>query len=163
MQPKIERIANKKLIGKRLRMSLAGDRTRELWQSFMPDRHKIKGTVSTNLFSMQIYDESFNFEVFDFEAQFDKMAATEVTDFAAIPAGMEAFTLDEGLYAVFIHKGAGTEGARTFRYIFGTWLPGSDYIIDNRPHFEILGPKYTNDDPNSEEEIWIPIKPKIKP
>lgn len=163
MQPRIESIATKKLIGKRLRMSLANDRTRELWQSFMPKRKEIKGTISSDLFSMQIYDESFGFEVFDIEAHFDKMAAAEVADFAEIPEGMESFTLTGGLYAVFIHKGTATEGARTFRYIFGTWLPGSDYIIDNRPHFEILGAKYMNDDPASEEEIWIPVKPKTKP
>ena len=36
----------------------------------------------------------------------------------------------------------------------------SKYSIDNRPHFEIIGEKYKNNDPNSEEEIWIPIKPK---
>jgi AraC family transcriptional regulator len=49
---------------------------------------------------------------------------------------------------------------KTFQYIFGTWLPNSEYVLDNRPHFEILGEKYKNDDPTSEEEIWIPIKAK---
>jgi predicted transcriptional regulator YdeE len=32
--------------------------------------------------------------------------------------------------------------------------------IDNRPHFEVLGDKYKNNDPSSEEEIWIPIRKK---
>jgi AraC family transcriptional regulator len=35
-----------------------------------------------------------------------------------------------------------------------------EYELDDRPHFEILGDKYKNNDPNSEEEIWIPIKLK---
>ncbi|MGK2861531.1 MAG: GyrI-like domain-containing protein [Chitinophagaceae bacterium] len=48
-----------------------------------------------------------------------------------------------------------------FSYIFNTWLPPSGYDLDNRPHFEILGEKYKNDDPLSEEEIWIPIKQKV--
>jgi AraC family transcriptional regulator len=72
---------------------------------------------------------------------------------------MESFILTGGLYAVFIHKGAASEGKRTFSYIFGPWLPASEYSIDDRPHFEILGKKYKNEDPCSEEEIWIPIKP----
>jgi len=38
-------------------------------------------------------------------------------------------------------------------YIFSDWLPKSDYELDEKPHFEILGEKYKNDDPNSEEEI----------
>jgi AraC family transcriptional regulator len=73
---------------------------------------------------------------------------------------MESFTLTGGLYAVFIHKGAASTGPKTFRYIFETRLPNSKYSIDNRPHFEILGEKYKNEDPDSEEEVWIPIKPK---
>ena len=73
---------------------------------------------------------------------------------------METYILPGGLYAVFLHKGAATTGPKTFQYIFGTWLPESDYSLDIRPHFEILGEKYKNDDPDSEEEIWIPIKPK---
>lgn len=44
-------------------------------------------------------------------------------------------------------------------YIYGSWLPNStEYARDNRPHFEILGEKYKNNDPESEEEIWIPVK-----
>ncbi|MDP5096829.1 MAG: GyrI-like domain-containing protein [Flavobacterium sp.] len=39
-------------------------------------------------------------------------------------------------------------------------MPNSEYQLDNRPHFEILGAKYKNNAPDSEEEIWIPIKRK---
>ena len=37
----------------------------------------------------------------------------------------------------------------------------SEYEFDNRPQFEILGEKYKNNAPDSEEEIWIPIKKRI--
>ena len=47
-----------------------------------------------------------------------------------------------------------------FQYIFSEWIPQSDYSVDDRPHFEVLGAKYKNNDPDSEEEIWIPIKKK---
>jgi AraC family transcriptional regulator len=43
-------------------------------------------------------------------------------------------------------------------YIFNTWLPQSNYQLAPRPHFEILGEKYKNNHPDSEEEIWIPIQ-----
>jgi AraC family transcriptional regulator len=36
-------------------------------------------------------------------------------------------------------------------------MPTSKFKIDDRPHFEVLGKKYRNDDKDSEEEIWIPI------
>ena len=69
------------------------------------------------------------------------------------------FTLNPGSYAVFDYKGLNTD-TQIFIYIFKEWLPNSDYELDERPHFEILGNKYKNGNPESEEEIWIPIKQK---
>jgi AraC family transcriptional regulator len=72
---------------------------------------------------------------------------------------LEVFVLTGGLYAVFDYKGSNKDNT-IFRYIYGEWLPNSEYILANRPHFEVLGDKYKNNDPFSEEEIWIPIKKK---
>lgn len=91
--------------------------------------------------------------------EFERWAAIEVADFNNVPGEMEIFTLPGGLYAVFEYKGLNTDPS-IFKYIFEKWLPKSDYDLDNRPHFEVLGEKYKNNDPASEEEIWIPIKPK---
>ncbi|HSZ25782.1 MAG TPA: GyrI-like domain-containing protein, partial [Cytophagaceae bacterium] len=113
----------------------------------------------TNLYSMQLYEPLY-FDNFNPENSFEKWAAIEVTDFRIVPHEMETIILQTGLYAVFMHKGAASEGIKTFQAIFSIWLPGSDYRIDNRPHFEVLGEKYKNEDPSSEEEIWIPIRPK---
>lgn len=160
MTPRIEILTEKKLIGKRMRMNFSIDKTFELWKSFMPRRKEIKNNLTSEFFSMQVYDKSFDFKNFDADSTFEKWAAIEVADFNTIPDGMECFTLKGGVYAVFIHKGAASTGAKTFQYIFGTWLPKSNYSMDNRLHFEILGEKYKREDPNSEEEIWIPIKRK---
>jgi AraC family transcriptional regulator len=160
MHPRFETLPEKKLVGKRRRMSLSKDLTFELWRSFMPERRKITNAMGTDLFSMQVYDRDFDFMNFDPEAYFEKWAAMEVTEFDNIPDGMEPFVLKGGLYAVFVHKGPASKGEMTFRYIFGVWLPDSDYKIDDRPHFEILGEKYKHDDPVSEEEIWIPVTRK---
>lgn len=159
MQPRIVTLAQKKLIGKRLTMTFADNKTPELWKNFMPRRKEIRNNLNAELISMQIYDPSFDFKKFDLDMPFDKWAAIEVTDFNSVPDDMERFILPSGLYAVFVHKGSSTDN-KTFQYIFATWLPNSDYLIDNRPHFDILGDKYKNEDPTSEEEIWIPIKLK---
>ena len=157
MQPTIKTLTPKKLIGKKIIMSLADNKVVSLWQSFMPRRKEINNTVSSDLYSMQIYDDSFDFT--QPTQEFDKWAAMEVTNFDAIPDGMEPFELVGGLYAVFFYQGLSTDTS-IFRYIFGEWLVCSEYLLDNRPHFEILGETYKNNDPNSEEEIWIPIKAK---
>ncbi len=158
MIPRMEILPKKKLVGKKLFMSYAADRTFELWSSFMPLRKTIANTIGTDLYSMQIYDATFNFRQFNLNHIFEKWAGVEVTDFSAIPDIMLPHTLIGGLYAVFIHKGLPSDGPATFSYIFNTWLPRSGYEIDHREHFEILGRKYKNNDPASEEEIWIPVK-----
>lgn len=158
-EPRIEELTEKKLVGKHMTMSLTDNKTAELWRSFMPRRKEIENSVGTDLYSLQVYGDSY-FRDFNPGAEFVKWAAAEVKDFGKIPDGMDSLVLPGGLYAVFLHKGAASTGPKTFEYIFGTWLPSSEYALDNRPHFEVLGEKYKNDDPSSEEEIWIPIKLK---
>lgn len=157
MKPRIENLSEKKLVGKRLKMSLAENRTFQLWQRFMPRRKEILNNLDADLISMQVYDEALRLG--DLEQEFEKWAAVEVADFERVPAGMETFVLPGGLYAVFDYRGSSAD-AGIFRYIFDSWLPRSEYVLDDRPHFEVLGEKYKNSDPDSEEQIWIPVKIK---
>jgi AraC family transcriptional regulator len=158
-QPRIEILQEKKLIGSRIRMSFASDRTRDLWRGFMPRLKEIPNRIDSNLYSVEIYHPQF-FINFNPNIEFEKWAAIEVSDYESIPGKMESLTLPVGTYAVFIHTGPASEGPKTYQYIFGTWIPNSDFILDERPHFALMGEKYKNEDPKSEEEIWIPIKPK---
>ncbi len=160
MNHEIRILPEKRLIGHHMKMSLMENKTHELWKGFMQERNKIKNAVTNDLFSMQVYDASFDFKDFDLNTSFIKWAAVEVPDFLVIPEGMTSFTLPQGLYAVFFYQGAPEDFATPFQYIFDAWLPGSGYVLDNRPHFEILGEKYKNGDPHSEEEIWIPVRMK---
>jgi AraC family transcriptional regulator len=142
----------------RLQMSLSENKTSELWRSFMPQRNTIQNSIGPELYSLQRYPP-FYFEAFRPENTFEKWAAVEVAHFGAVPGGMEILIVPPGLYAVFHYRGLSADMA-IFQYIFTVWLPHSGYEMDNRPHFEILGEKFKNGDPNSEEEIWIPVKLK---
>jgi AraC family transcriptional regulator len=157
---RIENLPEKKLLGKRLRMSLVNDQTMQLWQSFMPRRKEIQDTIGKELYCVQIYDKDLQFENFTPTTLFDKWAAIEVKDFNHIPEDMETHILRGGLYAVFLHKGIPSAFQPTFEFIYHHWLPNSSYLLDKRDHFDLLGEKYKNNDPSSEEEIWVPIKPK---
>jgi AraC family transcriptional regulator len=139
-------------------MSLANNKTGDLWSSFMPRRRDIINNLTNDMISMQVY-KSTHFTDFKPTNEFEKWATVEVTNFENVPNDMETFSLAGGLYAVFDYKGLSTDNS-IFQYIFSTWLPGSEYDLDDRPHFEVLGEKYKNNDPTSEEEIWIPIRPK---
>ena len=161
MQPTIVYLKEKKLIGCSCKMNFTDNKTVELWQSFMPRLKQIKNKISADLFSLQLYNDDYNFKQFNPTAYFTKWAATEVSSFDDVPANMETLIIPQGLYAVFLHKGSNADNS-TFQYIFQTWLPTSEqYMLDARPHFELLGKKYKNGDPSSEEQIWIPIKSKV--
>lgn len=160
MTPEIVKAKKKKLVGKRLTMSFANYKAGELWQSFMPGRKEITNHLTKDLISLAVYKPT-HFLDFKPTNEFERWAAVEVADFDNVPEKMESFLLPGGLYAVFNYKGLSTDNS-IFQYIFGVWLPGSVYDLDDRPHFEVLGEKYKNNDPDSEEEIWIPVKYKPK-
>ena len=158
MEPKIELIREKKLVGVHLMMSLVANRTGQLWGSFMPRRKEVKNAATAELISLQIYGPD-HFQEFNPANEFTKWACVEVSQFDHIPPGMNSLVVPASLYAIFRHKGSSTDTS-TFQYIFTQWLPASKYELDDRPHFEVLGEKYKNSDPSSEEDIYIPIKVK---
>lgn len=157
MTPQIVDLEAKTLIGQKLTMSLTNNLTGKLWAGFMPRRKEIPHAVNNDLISLQVYDGVLQLNPFDPSKAFTKWAAVEVNQVDEVPEGMEQFTLPAGRYAVFHYKGSSADPS-IFEYIFGTWLPASGYQLDDRPHFEVLGEKYKNNDPISEEDIWIPIK-----
>lgn len=128
----------------------------------MTEKASIKNALGTDLYSIQVYDDLHHFKNFAPEAEFIKWAAVEVANFENIPNGFSVFDIDSGLYAVFLHKGPAREFPKTMQFIFAQWLPQSEYELDDRPHFELLGEKYKNDSPDSEEEVWIPIRIKVQ-
>ncbi|ADY52019.1 transcription activator effector binding protein [Pseudopedobacter saltans DSM 12145] len=159
MKPSIIEIEEKRLIGISMEMSFENYCVVELWKQFMPRKNEIANRVSNDLISATYYKEH-HFKDFNIQNIFEKCAAVEVSDLEQIPAGMESFILNGGLYAVFHYKGLNTNDS-IYRYIYFDWIPKSGYELDHRPHFEILGSKYKNNDTDSEEEIWIPVKPKL--
>lgn len=158
LEPQIIQIAEKKIIGIHLTMSLNNNETATLWREFMPKRRLIGNPIGSELISLQNYNANY-FENFNPMAEFEKWAAVEVSDFENVPSGMHPFLIPEGQYAVFNYQGSSQDNS-IFQYIFGTWLPESNFQLDNRPHFEILGENYRNNDPQSQEDIYIPIKEK---
>jgi AraC family transcriptional regulator len=115
MEPRFVNLKEKKLIGKKLTMSLSYNKTPELWQSFMPKRKEIRNNINSDFYSV------------------------EVNDFNTVPDDMETLILSEGLYAVFIYKGPSSAAPKLYWNIFENWLPESDYLLDSRPHFALMG------------------------
>ncbi|RLA24931.1 MAG: GyrI-like domain-containing protein [Gammaproteobacteria bacterium] len=157
MQPRIEAMQARKLVGIRREMSLADNRTAQLWRSFMPRRNEVKNRITNEYISMQVYSETGG-QLFSPTTVFEKWAVVEVLSHDAVPDGMESYSLPGGQYAVFIHNGPASAAPKTMQHIFGTWLPDSGYELDSREHFEILPDGYDPLDPQAQEEVWIPIR-----
>lgn len=157
MEPIIKTFPTTKFIGKNLTFTYDDYRAFELWSSFMPRRKEIANAIGMELYNIQINPENYDFQP---NTPFVKWAAVAVSDFNVVPTEMNSLEIPEGLYAVFHYKGNQNNAATFFKAIYTQWLPNSDYELDHRPQFEILGDKYKHNDPNSEEEIWIPIKMK---
>ncbi|MCA0132761.1 GyrI-like domain-containing protein [Winogradskyella alexanderae] len=155
MNPKIETVDKKYVIG--MQSSMHHGEMQQiiaLWKQFMPNKYKIDNNVGQELIALQYY-ANFN----DTRQPYDIMACTEVTDLKNIPDGLVGFTIPKGEYAVFVLKG--TDAGGLYRKILSEWLPTSGCVIDDRPHFQVMGKKYINGSEKSEEDFYIPIKSKL--
>ena len=139
-------------------MSLVENKTFELFSSFMPRRKEIPHRIGEVVFDVRDYSPDY-YRSFSPANTFTKWALAEVASIDTLPEGMDSYQLEGGMYAVFKQKGPNKD-PNLFRYIFTQWLPGSNYLLDDRPHFDILNVGTRKNDPEAEEEIWIPIKSK---
>lgn len=157
-EPTIFSMPEKLVIGMRLRMTLTEDRTSELWRGFLGRVGEIKGRIGSDRLSIQVFDGGKPYENFGPSVKFEKWAAVEVSSVDSVPEGMESRTLAGGEYAIFIHRGTPDMFFDTFQFIFSDWLPNSEFELDSRESFEVLGERYDPFDVNSEEEIWMPVR-----
>lgn len=158
MQPRIEILRSKKLIGMSLETSLVDNKTIQLFKTFMPRKKEIPNTISKEVFDIRVYPNGY-YANFNPVNNFTKWAAVEVANFEEIPHGMKSIIIETGKYAVFTIKVADSNPS-VFQYIFTEWLPNADFLLADRPHFDILGEQVQQRLRDAEEEIWIPIQLK---
>ena len=124
----------------------------------MPRLREIGNRVDVDLICLQRFDPGLDWSEFNSETVFEKWAGAEVAGDQEVPEGLERFSIEGGLYAVFVHIGR----PETFNFadIFSGWLPASGYETDERAHFQVMGAKYKPESPECEEEIWVPVRKK---
>ena len=157
MQPVIKNCGYLLLSGFRKEMSLTNDHSVALWKKFMQVYAAVPEHFGQQYISAAEYPLGY-FDYFDPSKEFIRWACMETPGNA--PDTLETLEIQDGLYAVFIHHGPMALAFKTFDYIFNEWIPNSGFDLDERPHFEIMPKHYRSDDPNAQEEIWIPIKQK---
>ncbi|GAB4164210.1 MAG: hypothetical protein Tsb0033_25370 [Winogradskyella sp.] len=154
MTPEIIHSLKKHVVGMYVPMQrYETHKIKTLWQQFAPRKHKLANLVNNTSIAMQTF--SLN-EKGQPESTFNMWACVEVSELSNIPNDMEGFTIPEGKYLKVLHKGM--DASATYHKIISEWLPNSGYAIDDRPHFQVMGEKYKNGSPDSEEDFYIPIK-----
>jgi AraC family transcriptional regulator len=160
IEPIIKSLEETRVVGKKSHMSLKHNTTVQLWREFMPLRRHITDPLDASFWSVEVYPGPDFFKSFDPAREFEKWAAVPVGPSAIIPEDLQVLLIPSGLYAVFSYKGKESEVSQMYGYIYGAWIPKSGYTLDHRPHFAVMGAKYKGEHPDSEEELWIPIKEK---
>ncbi|HLD89904.1 MAG TPA: AraC family transcriptional regulator [Patescibacteria group bacterium] len=125
----------------------------QLWGRFKTRISEIKNRVEAHRIGIvDCYPTDSEYESDDNLVYF---ACVEVNSFCEIPKGMRAMIIPKSKFASFTHNGEPNDIDRTLKYIYGSWLPKSDYKRANGPDFEVLSKDYPK---NGEYDYWLPIE-----
>jgi AraC family transcriptional regulator len=126
-----------------------------LWSDFQHKVNQITNRVGSDAFG--IYEEYFETED---SVGFNYICSVEVSDFDDVPEGMISRIIPEQMYAVFRHTGSISFLPETLKYIWGSWLPKSNYEYVEKPNFELYSPGIQPEDPDHILFLYIPVSGK---
>ncbi|MBX9688182.1 MAG: AraC family transcriptional regulator [Candidatus Obscuribacterales bacterium] len=88
------------------------------------------------------------------------VAALPVEHFDEIdlPEGMLVCKLEAGRYAVFTHKGPLRNLPESINYIWGEFIPNSNFKFRDAPDFELYDERFDPDKLDGEIDIYVPIE-----
>jgi AraC family transcriptional regulator len=155
-QPEIRELDSFTVVGVRERI---GDDTRSripsVWGRFLEVVSRIPHVSSDSGHGL-----SLNADLFD--GSFDYVAGVPVSRVGRLPAGVIAETLPTLTWAVFSHRVRSLplheELAPTYRWIFGTWLPASDWEYPVDADFERYPPGFDASEARGTIEIFVPVR-----
>lgn len=147
-----------KVAGLRGMTSLADNRFPGLWEEFM---RLYKDLFPASGAGYGICETQQATYTKDGDILFSAMVGSPVQSFDDLPPSLslEQKILQAGRYAVFTHRGTFANLAKTYHYIFGTWLQSAKVELDDRDDFELYEREVLSfDDPGNEVKIYIPVK-----
>lgn len=155
MEPEIIIRPAVKLVGVARQYDSADLSLPKLWSAFAPYRDSIPNRIGKDSFG--IYE---SYQEQEDDVSFSYICTVAVANFDDIPEGMISRELPEQMYAKFVHKGSVANLEQTLKYIWGSWLPKSDYDYVEKPDFELYGQGFNIADPKSELYLHIPVQRK---
>ena len=142
------------IVGMQIRSSLKNNEVPQLWMKFSPHENEIQHVINPSNF----WGISFDYEQKKDDTEFSYLAGKEVTSKEDIPDGMTFIEIPAHTYAVFTHKGSLDYLTKTYNYIYGIWLPKSNYKYnESTPELELYDERFQFGLPDSEMDIYVPI------
>jgi len=125
-----------------------------VWRAFRDHIQKIPNRVGEHALGVvEIVDKK--------NGKFAYWAAVEVDRLDDVPDGLSSCTLEGGRFAVFTHRltspDIGAELKRTFKYIYGTWVPKSGVKLRAYYDLEFYDARFDPKTLTGEVEIWVPV------
>ncbi|MBN1259048.1 MAG: AraC family transcriptional regulator [Anaerolineae bacterium] len=122
----------------------------KLWGALMGRMHEIQNVKPNGL----SYGISDNYD--EATGAWDYIAGFEVTAVDEAPEGMVAYEIPAQTYAVFTCTMPTI--STTYDAIYKEWLPQLGRERADGPEFELYGPTFDPNDPESQFEIYLPVK-----
>ncbi|HYF94641.1 MAG TPA: AraC family transcriptional regulator [Symbiobacteriaceae bacterium] len=92
------------------------------------------------------------------EGEFGYVAGVIVSRVDLLPEGMVSRKLPAGLYAVFTHETGLANLAKSYEYIWGKWLPASNYEAQMTHDYELYDERFDPRTGSGAFELHVPIK-----
>ncbi len=138
------------LVGMKIRTTAMSPEIPQLWASFVPRIGEVPLIVEPHV----SYGLMENFD--PVQGRFDYMAAVAVKGSPQLRDGMVALEVAACTYAVFTTTLANI--GSTFAHIYQGWFPNSGFGPADAPQFERYDESFDPTNPNSQIEIYIPLK-----
>ena len=155
MEPEIVTRSEAKVVGIARQYQEEDLNMETLWSAFRPNVSQITNRVGDDAFG--IYEEYHEREN---GVGFSYICSGEGADFNDVPEGMITRIIPAHLYAAFRHEGPISSLPETLKYIWGSWLPKSDFEYVEKPDFELYAPASQPENPDKTLFLCIPIRTK---
>jgi AraC family transcriptional regulator len=154
LEPKVVELGSIYLVGLTALEHPSTQLITELWSHFPMEVPMIQNRILPEKY----YQIVFWPDQYDLDGVF-LMCAVEVTDLNRVNLNLVGKHIPPARYLRFIHKGLSCKVGLTYKYIYESWLPKSDYRLSLPYNFEVYGDKFLGpENPLSESEIYIPVE-----
>ena len=127
----------------------------EHWVGFLGKKKLISDQIGKEIYGVALSDEKQLRE-----KKLSYLASVETANLNQQVLDFEYLNIPQGLYAKFENKGSAQKSSTLMDYVYGIWMPQSDYRRARGYDFEIFDHRFAYNNPDSISFLCIPIELK---